>query len=349
MILDTTSKSIEVILGAAVVANQAQISASYADIDSATFVPGESDTVSNGTTAVTVVAAPAASKQRQLKYLSVYNADTASITVTVRLNNGGTIRNASSYILSPQQTLQYTPDQGFFVGQPNLANGITPGYIDGLKLITVSATAVSFGSGAAYVQSIGGLVNLPSQFNLTSLALSASTFYHAYLFLSSGVPTVELVTTAPASPYYGTARSKTGDTTRRYLGSFLTDSSGNIFQFSHFGNKILWLATSAAAPFLLLSGGTATSSTPVTCAGAAPLTAKAAVLSILNTSATVDLLLSNSLGPALTANYILFIYRSTASTLDMPLDGSLSYNYAYSSAPTPGVSFHRCIGYTFER
>lgn len=107
MILDTTTKSLQVILAAAVATAQLPCVAAWADISTSAFTPGSSDTQTNGTTAVTLVAAPATSTQRQIKSLTVYNADTTNATVTVRLNNNSTLRIVVSVILAPGQTLQF--------------------------------------------------------------------------------------------------------------------------------------------------------------------------------------------------------------------------------------------------
>ena len=92
----------------------------------------------------------------------------------------------------------------------------------------VSATAITVTSGSAFVPSLNKCLPVPNAIALTGLVLAASTFYHVYLYSNAGVPAIEVVTTAPASPYNGTARAKTGDTSRRYVGSVLTDASGNI-------------------------------------------------------------------------------------------------------------------------
>lgn len=92
IILDATTRSVEVLLGGAVTTNQLPIVASYVDNTTTSYTPGSSNTQSNNTTAVTAVAAPASSTQRQVKLLTVTNADTAAATVTVRYNDNGTTR-----------------------------------------------------------------------------------------------------------------------------------------------------------------------------------------------------------------------------------------------------------------
>ncbi|HSX05748.1 MAG TPA: hypothetical protein VLF69_04735 [Candidatus Saccharimonadales bacterium] len=71
------------------------------------FTPGSTDTQTNNTTAVTIAAAPAASTQRQVKMVSIFNADTANATVTVSFNNNATLRTMVSVTLKPNQTLQF--------------------------------------------------------------------------------------------------------------------------------------------------------------------------------------------------------------------------------------------------
>jgi hypothetical protein len=90
MILDSSSKRIRVYLGGAVAANQLQWFASYADLDdaAASFFGREGSGVTNGVTPVEIVPAPAGTVQRQVKYLSVDNVDTATATVYFELYDG---------------------------------------------------------------------------------------------------------------------------------------------------------------------------------------------------------------------------------------------------------------------
>lgn len=115
IVLDTTTKKLEVVLTGAVATNQLPITATYVDVDTTTFTPGARDTQSNGTTAVAAVFAPATSVTRQVKLLTVYNADTASVEVTVRLNNNATTGILVKITLAVGSTLQYNDGEGFRV------------------------------------------------------------------------------------------------------------------------------------------------------------------------------------------------------------------------------------------
>lgn len=115
MILDSTTKTLELVLGAAVTTTAMPITVDYVDNTSTTFTPGSVDSASNGTTAVTILSAPAASTQRKVNYISVYNADSAAKLTTVRLNNNATLRPQIIVTLQVGDTLGYTDVSGWYV------------------------------------------------------------------------------------------------------------------------------------------------------------------------------------------------------------------------------------------
>lgn len=114
MVLDQTTKTLEVLLGGAPATNQLPVVASWGDLSATAITPGSADTVTNGVTAVTIVAAPAASVQRQVRSIHIYNADTASVVVTVRLNNNATLRILVKATLAPGDSLVYEWGRGWF-------------------------------------------------------------------------------------------------------------------------------------------------------------------------------------------------------------------------------------------
>lgn len=119
MLLDTTTKSLEVLLGEATATTECAINADYDDVtislgNPSGFVAGASDGATSGVTAVTAVAAPGANVQRRIRSLSIYNADTISHTVKVRLNNSSTLRLLTQVTLAAGQSLTYADGRGFF-------------------------------------------------------------------------------------------------------------------------------------------------------------------------------------------------------------------------------------------
>lgn len=108
MILDSTSRSLEVLLGAAVATQQLSVVSSWTDLASSSTTSGSTPVATNGTTAVTAVPAPSSGVQRNVYAVTIFNADTAAATVKVRLNDGGTMYQMVSVVLQPGHTLAYT-------------------------------------------------------------------------------------------------------------------------------------------------------------------------------------------------------------------------------------------------
>lgn len=134
IILDTNNKSLEFLLSGSVTTNQLPFVTSYVDISQSDFSMSgapSSNGVSNNTTAVTLVTAPAASTSRQVKYVSIQNADTASATVTVRFNDNATTRNILIITLDVNDSLIYIDGKGWFTtndkGAIKTTTGILPG------------------------------------------------------------------------------------------------------------------------------------------------------------------------------------------------------------------------------
>ena len=121
MILLNSTDSLQVLLGGAVTTNQAVLYASFDDMkaDGSTFAPKSSNGLTNSTTAVSWVGSPASGDVRQIKYLSLFNADTASITATVRVNDGTNTRIIGKFTLATGERVGYTVDHGFLTFDVN--------------------------------------------------------------------------------------------------------------------------------------------------------------------------------------------------------------------------------------
>lgn len=113
IILDTTTKSLEVKLAGAITTNQLDVTCHAADIlDSDQSVSDlvNTDTVTNNTTAVTAMAAPAAGHTRVIKSMVVYNKDTVDAIVTVQINFNATLYINVKVTLSTGQSLIYSAE-----------------------------------------------------------------------------------------------------------------------------------------------------------------------------------------------------------------------------------------------
>lgn len=240
----------------------------------------------------------------------------------------------------------YKDDAGLVTpmsGQP-----IPAGYIDGLKMEWVSGTQMRFTSGSAYVPSLGRALALAAAVT-KSPSLAASTWYHAYLYSNAGTPDVEVTTTAPDTPYSGTARAKTGDTSRRYIGSFKTDASGAIIQFIiDTTGAFRYLISNNLAPLRCLANGKATTRTTVSVAGAVPATAVGAIFIMTNTDTSF---FANLSIPTSVSSSVVGIAPGGAlagQVLTFPTDSSQNVDYYYGSLPANGL-YIDVVGFTAGR
>lgn len=115
IILSSTLQKLQVVLSGAVSATEAPITGAYRDKRGNSIATEKGfNSVTTGGTAVDIVSAPPQGFQRILEYLSIYNADSAAITVTVRLNDNGTTRTLITVTLQTLEQLFYSTEKGFY-------------------------------------------------------------------------------------------------------------------------------------------------------------------------------------------------------------------------------------------
>lgn len=183
----------------------------------------------------------------------------------------------------------------------------------------------------------------------TGLTLTADTWYHVYLYMNGANPDIEIVTTAPAAAYHGTARSKTGATTHRYLGSIKTGAANTILNFMHD------LATSEMkynhninyAALYIVNNGTSTTEVTVSCTSAVPVTGKQAIVFAENPSVTASAVyIGNADTGSPITNILAFIRNGRALLGPINLTASQTFTYQVDSG---GRFDCWVVGYTFER
>lgn len=111
IVLKNPVTTFQLVMSGAEVTNKLPWVVSWVDILTATqaiATLGESDGVSNGTGAVTLVPAPAEGHTRTIKSVTIYNADTTGAQVAVQLNSSGTTRILLNPLLSAGDTLEYS-------------------------------------------------------------------------------------------------------------------------------------------------------------------------------------------------------------------------------------------------
>lgn len=185
LVLDATTKSIVASMSGAAATTNPDFTAAYADNNGTTFVEGANDGALNGTSSVTLVAAPAASTRRTIKSITIENKDTAAVTITVSYNNNSTLRTIAKITLNVGDTWTFN---GTFDTYGSLKN---TGYG---TLSQQNANAVTITGGTiSGVQFLGYQGNLVSKTaNYTAVGLDETVLASA----AAGAVTITLPTAA---------------------------------------------------------------------------------------------------------------------------------------------------------
>ena len=120
--LDTPAKSLKLVLGGAVSANQVEVATNFFDLTpQATTTErrmGQKLTTSNDTTAVTIVAAPGLQGRiRNIQSVQINNKDTATVSIIVYVDDNGTAIRQVKQSVRTNETLQYEDGTGWTLTQ----------------------------------------------------------------------------------------------------------------------------------------------------------------------------------------------------------------------------------------
>lgn len=115
IILSEVTDNIHILLGGSVTTNQLQCFTSWRDRTSTTFVAGRTISLTNNTTQVAIVPAPAASTQRVVDFISVFNTDTVNANVQIHFDASGVEYKLFQTTLAPGEKIEYQEGQGFKV------------------------------------------------------------------------------------------------------------------------------------------------------------------------------------------------------------------------------------------
>lgn len=151
-VLDATTESIVVAMSGAAATTNPDFTAAWADDTGSAFTEGSTDGALNGTSSVTLVAAPASSTRRVVKNITIYNKDTAAVTITVSFNANSTLRNIAKVTLAVGDT--WTLDGAYdttgalkqTLGTVNLTSGVT-----GTLAVANGGTGVTSSTGTGSV------------------------------------------------------------------------------------------------------------------------------------------------------------------------------------------------------
>ena len=227
---------------------------------------------------------------------------------------------------------------------------LTKALISGLYLSWVSATSISISTGSCYIESLGQVLESNSVITVSSIATTNGLMYHAYLYSDSGTPAVEISTTGPSStPFSGTARSKTSDTSRRYLGSFIATATDTIAKFHHFEGGMYYGVHIAGSPFQIVNSN-ASVSTVVDASSVVPLTGTHVSINMTNSDASISVRISNPdfITPVSSSAFTASMQGNSTCPMDLSISAARTFIFRFDSAPS-GVFIGRVYGYLFRR
>lgn len=131
LVLDGTAISIQVAMSTSAATTNPTFVSTYADNAGSGITEGATDGALNGSTDVTVVPAPTGSNRRVVKDITIYNGDTAAVTLFIKYDNNATQRTIAKVTLAVGDT--WTTDGTFdtngnlkqSMGTVNLASQVT--------------------------------------------------------------------------------------------------------------------------------------------------------------------------------------------------------------------------------
>lgn len=226
---------------------------------------------------------------------------------------------------------------------PISQGSVSTDYITGLEPIYTSGTGISLGTGTAWIPGLNKNITVSTALTLTGLTISPNSWHYLYLYDKAGTPAIELVTTAPTSPYAGKARTKSGDTTRRYISAHRSSGATGLYNFKLNMGFIEWLENIPAVPFRVLAGGTATTPVGVDCSAVIPPTTQSGMFQFTNAGTAVMFIQY----PALNSAILQQVAANTRYKAQALVSPTGFINYSNSGAD--GLSFIDVSGYGLER
>lgn len=198
--------------------------------------------------------------------------------------------------------------------------------------VALDGLTVSVGPGRTYLPGSRQILSDGTN-SLTLVSPTASSWLFAYGYeATSGILGLELSYTAPSSPYpsaNGTARTKTGDASRRYPGSLYVGSNGKLRPMKHtqcqsLGNLVTFSAASSAAslPVTLASLFVASAATTISLNPLVPSTATHAVIQVQNNSNRQIYIANPDQGAASPTNYLASVNANASDTMIVELSST---------------------------
>lgn len=235
-----------------------------------------------------------------------------------------------------------------------------PGHINGLDVEWVTGTQIRIKSGGCYIPATGTIVSKATDTTVNLSGLSANTWYYLYAANLSGALAFDAPSTTTPVAYFGTAKQKSGDSSRRYIGEFKTaPAATTALKYRVVNDRVFWMPTGNniyGTPYITgINNTRSTTSTNYSVASAAPTGAKAVQLIIDNETNSVHYISDTSVSDSSTPYMFYSSYSAvtptpqTAHSPWIPLDDSLQFRARSSGSATTGGVWVAVMGYERER
>lgn len=176
IVLSETTDNLQVVLSGSVTTNQLRCVSSWRDRTSTTFVAGRTVINTNNTTDVNIVSAPAASTQRIVDYISIYNYDISNATVTIKFDANGTEYIMFKATIGTGEAIEYSEGSGWKVF--NNSGSIKQSINQGNNVITTGMSATVLG---ADVVNANATANTIADVTGLSFVVVPGTFYFKFI------------------------------------------------------------------------------------------------------------------------------------------------------------------------
>ena len=202
IVLDATTKSLTAAMSGAAATTNPDFVVAWSDDTGSAFTEGSTDGALNGTSQVTLVAAPAASTRRLVKTINIQNKDTAAVTLTITYNNNATLRNIAKVTLQVGDT--WTTD-GTTDTNGNLkttVNGVTS-FSAGTTGFTPSTASQGVVTLAGVLNAANGGTGVANSSTITLGGNLTTSGAYATTLTATGTTTVTLPTTGTLATLAG--------------------------------------------------------------------------------------------------------------------------------------------------
>lgn len=262
------------------------------------------------------------------------------------------------------------------VNYPEQINYFAYSFINGLDINYSASGSISVQPGMAYVSGLNKVVFVTGAItqNIPIVSTNSSgSWQNIYLGESGGIPFIQVTGTNPATPYSGVARSKTGDSTLRYLGSVYCDTGGYLYRFGSnvHGNiwRVNWIEAVNVFPFQFANvSGTVTNPTAIVLSWIVPTPLQGIICDLMvqnvhNLVTTGDNIMSISDVPAMTVPGNANIYAESLTRMNngaaattnvqlAPIPVKISgsqLQYTHINLAGTNGGFFRVRGYNLQR